>query len=92
MKKVLVTGGGGFVGLAIVKRLVSEHIEVMVVGRHRYPEVERLGVATKVGDIRDGQFLVRAARGLLIETTVPSSRPESTASNTIPCALTGTML
>ena len=63
MKKVLVTGGGGFVGLAIVKRLVSEGIEVVVVGRHRYPEVEGLGVAIKVGDIRDGQFLVRAARG-----------------------------
>lgn len=63
MKKVLVTGGGGFVGLAIVKRLVSEGIEVVVVGRHRYPEVEALGVAIKVGDIRDGQFLVRAVRG-----------------------------
>ncbi len=63
MRKVLVTGGGGFVGLAIVKRLVAEHIEVVVVGRHRYPEVERLGVAIKVGDVRDGQFLARAARG-----------------------------
>jgi len=63
MKKILVTGGGGFVGLAIVKRLVSEGIEVVVVGRHRYPEVEGLGVAIKVGDIRDGQFLNRASRG-----------------------------
>jgi nucleoside-diphosphate-sugar epimerase len=63
MKKVLVTGGGGFVGLAIVKRLVEEQIETVVVGRHRYPEVEHLGVKTWVGDIRDGLFLARAAQG-----------------------------
>lgn len=63
MRKVLVTGGGGFVGQALVKRLVAEQMEVVVVGRHHYPEVARLGVATKVGDIRDGQFLARAARG-----------------------------
>ncbi|MDD5758997.1 MAG: NAD-dependent epimerase/dehydratase family protein [Desulfobulbaceae bacterium] len=63
MKKVLVTGGGGFVGLAIVKKLLSEQVEVVVVGRHRYPEVERLGVELRLGDIRDGQFLTRAARG-----------------------------
>lgn len=63
MKRVLVTGGGGFVGLAIVKRLVAEQIEVVVVGRHRYAEVERLGVKSLVGDIRDDAFLTKAARG-----------------------------
>jgi len=63
MKKVLVTGGGGFVGLAIVKKILSENIAAVVVGRHRYPEVEHLGVETKVGDIRDGQFLARSAQG-----------------------------
>ena len=57
------TGGGGFVGLALVKRLLAEQVEAVVVGRHRYPEVERLGVESKVGDIRDGLFLTRAARG-----------------------------
>lgn len=63
MHKVLVTGGGGFVGLALVKRLLAEQVEVLVVGRHRYPEVEGLGAASRVGDIRDGEFLARAARG-----------------------------
>jgi nucleoside-diphosphate-sugar epimerase len=63
MNKVLVTGGGGFVGLALVKRLVALQREVVVVGRHRYPEVDRLGVHSLVGDIRDGQFMRRAARG-----------------------------
>ncbi len=63
MKRALVTGGGGFLGLALVKRLVADHIEPVVVGRHRYPEVERLGVEIQVGDIRDGEFLFRAVRG-----------------------------
>lgn len=63
MKKVLVTGGGGFVGQAIVRKLLAEEVEAVVVGRHRYPEVEGLGVEVKVGDVRDGQFLARAARG-----------------------------
>lgn len=63
VRKALVTGGGGFVGLAIVRRLLAEQIDVVVVGRHRYPEVERLGVECRVGDIRDGQFLDRAAQG-----------------------------
>lgn len=63
MKKVLVAGGGGFVGLAVVKKLLSEQVEAVVVGRHRYPEIDRLGVEFKRGDIRDGHFLTRAARG-----------------------------
>lgn len=63
MKRALVTGGGGFVGLAVVKRLISEGVEPVVVGRHCYPEVERLGVRSWVGDIRDGEFVTRAARG-----------------------------
>jgi nucleoside-diphosphate-sugar epimerase len=63
MKKALVTGGGGFVGLAIVQKLLSEGVTAVVAGRHRYPAVLRLGVESKVGDIRDGQFLASAARG-----------------------------
>lgn len=63
LKKALVTGGGGFVGLAIVRRLVAEQIDAVVVGRHRYSEVEGLGVESRVGDIRDGRFLDQAARG-----------------------------
>jgi len=63
MNKALVTGGGGFVGLAVVRKLLAQGVEPLVVGRHRYPEVDRLGVETKVGDIRDRDFLTRAACG-----------------------------
>ncbi len=61
--RVLVTGGGGFVGQAVVRRLVAAGREVVVAGRHRYPEVEALGARCAVGDIREGEFLNRAARG-----------------------------
>ncbi|GAB4347593.1 MAG: NAD-dependent epimerase/dehydratase family protein [Desulfobulbaceae bacterium] len=63
MKKALVTGGGGFVGKAVVRRLRELGVEVTVVGRHRYPEVESLGAVCRVGDIRDRDFLVGAAAG-----------------------------
>ena len=43
IKKALVTGGGGFVGKAIVTRLLRTGVETTVVGRHRYPEIEQLG-------------------------------------------------
>jgi 2-alkyl-3-oxoalkanoate reductase len=61
VRKALVTGGGGFVGLAIVERLAAEGIETTVVGRHRYPAAEALGAHCLVGDIRDRLFLERAA-------------------------------
>ena len=61
--RVLVTGGGGFVGLALVRRLRAEGCQVVVVGRHRYPEVEAMGAEIQMGDIRDGAFLTQAGRG-----------------------------
>ena len=43
--KVLVTGGGGFLGGAVARRLLARGDEVSVLGRGRYPEVEALGAA-----------------------------------------------
>ena len=56
MKKVLVTGGGGFVGTALVTSLVERGIEVVVAGRNSYPHIERLGVKCFRGDIRLREF------------------------------------
>ncbi|MCP4338086.1 MAG: NAD-dependent epimerase/dehydratase family protein, partial [Desulfobulbaceae bacterium] len=53
IKKALVTGGGGFVGKAIVKRLVKLGVKTTVLGRHRYPEIEQLGVECIVGNVSD---------------------------------------
>jgi len=63
MNRALVTGGGGFVGLAVVRKLLEQGVRPLVIGRHRYPELERLGVEGLIGDIRDRDFVVRAARG-----------------------------
>lgn len=63
MKQVLVTGGGGFVGLAIVKLLRRLGIVTLVIGRHRYPQVEKLGAISLPGDIRDQDFLATHMAG-----------------------------
>ncbi len=64
MKNVLVTGGGGFVGLGIVGALCKMGIRTVVVGRHHYPAVEELGALCMVGDIRDKEFMVRACNNI----------------------------
>ena len=63
MNKVLVTGGGGFVGLAIVRQLAAMGVETTVVGRHHYPAAEAIGARSLVGDICDLEFLKQAANG-----------------------------
>ncbi len=61
--KALVTGGGGFLGLAIVRQLLARGDEVAVLGRHRYPEVEKLGVEVFCGDIRARKYLSQSFAG-----------------------------
>jgi len=63
MQRALVTGGGGFVGLAIVKKLTELGVDTSVVGRHHYPSVERLGAHCLVGDIRNREFMIQAVAG-----------------------------
>jgi len=61
--KAFVTGGGGFVGSAIVRQLVDKGIEVGVFGRHQYPHLENLGVRQFQGDILDSDLLIRFMQG-----------------------------
>jgi len=63
MNKAVVTGGGGFIGLAIVKRLVEMGVETSIIGRNPYPAADKLGVRCLCGDIRDKGFLLRATSG-----------------------------
>lgn len=63
MRNVLVTGGGGFIGTAIVRKLAARGIHVTVVGRHEYPDVLEVGGRCLIGDIRNRDFLLRACRG-----------------------------
>ncbi len=62
MKRVLVTGGGGFVGSNIVRQLCQEGIECLVLGRSHYPEIEALGVRCLQGDICNPAFLLDCCR------------------------------
>jgi len=58
--KVLVTGGGGFLGFAIVELLVAEGYEVVSYSRDHYETLETLGVTQFQGDISDDARLKKA--------------------------------
>ena len=49
--KVLVTGGGGFLGQTICKQLVAAGHTVCAFNRNRYPALDALKVEQRVGDI-----------------------------------------
>ena len=61
--KALVTGGGGFVGGAIVRQLVQRGDAVTSVSRGHYPALEALGVTHRSLDLADTAGLVRAMEG-----------------------------
>ncbi|MBM4281287.1 MAG: NAD-dependent epimerase/dehydratase family protein [Deltaproteobacteria bacterium] len=62
--KALVTGGGGFLGKAIVRMLVARGDDVRVLGRSDYPEVAALGAACIKGDIADLPAVKDAVAGV----------------------------
>ena len=62
--KVLVTGGGGFLGQAIVRQLLERGDTVSVINRSAYPELEALGVICHRGDIADKQAVYEAMKGV----------------------------
>jgi nucleoside-diphosphate-sugar epimerase len=61
--KALVTGGGGFLGSSIVRRLISRGDQVRSLSRHRYPELDALGATQVLGDLRDAACVDNAASG-----------------------------
>ncbi len=63
MNRVLVTGGGGFIGLALTRALCSQGMEVRVLSRHHSPAAELAGAISIRGDIRDLDTVNRAAKG-----------------------------
>ncbi len=58
--KVLVTGGGGFLGRYLVERLLLRGDEVRVFGRGEYPDLKRCGAEVFRGDLRDNQAVREA--------------------------------
>ncbi len=61
--KALVTGGGGFLGGAIVRQLVKRGDEVKSFSRGEYPFLNELGVNHIKGDVADTNALCSAAEG-----------------------------
>jgi 2-alkyl-3-oxoalkanoate reductase len=62
--KVLVTGGGGFLGQAICRSLVERGFEVASFNRGAYPELGAIGVRQVQGDLADRDAVLTAAQGV----------------------------
>ncbi len=60
----LVTGGGGFLGKAIVAQLLARGDRVRSIARGRYPALQQLGVECVRADIREADAMRRAAQGV----------------------------
>ncbi len=58
--KVLVTGGGGFLGRRLVGKLLELGADVAVFCRGEYPDIEAAGARVFRGDIRDESALYEA--------------------------------
>ena len=60
---VLVTGGGGFLGSALVALSRGRGLPVRSLSRRFYPHLQKLGVEQIQGDISDSSTVDRAVRG-----------------------------
>lgn len=61
--KILVTGGGGFLGQALCRGLRARGHEVVSFNRGRYDALDALGVAQVQGDLAQRDAVIAAAQG-----------------------------
>lgn len=61
--KVLVTGGGGFLGKKIIKALHSKGADILSFSRSTYPELETLGINSVSGNLQDETAVRSAVKG-----------------------------
>jgi 2-alkyl-3-oxoalkanoate reductase len=61
--RVLVTGGGGFLGRYIVRRLLERGDRVTILGRGEHPDLTARGVATVRADLASSEQVIAACRG-----------------------------
>ncbi|TWU17814.1 NAD-dependent epimerase/dehydratase family protein [Bythopirellula polymerisocia] len=60
----LVTGGGGFLGRAIVEQLLARGDRVRSFSRGTYPDLSEMGVEVVRGDIQDARIIAQACEGI----------------------------
>ena len=63
IKNVMVTGGGGFLGKAIVKKLIKKNYNVTSFSRNFYPELEKMGVEQIQGNLINKTAVKKAFKG-----------------------------
>ncbi len=63
-KRILVTGGGGFLGGAVVKRLKEAGHRVAAFSRNEYPALSSMGIRQISGDIADRHAVFNAVEGM----------------------------
>jgi nucleoside-diphosphate-sugar epimerase len=61
--RVLVTGGGGFLGKSVSLALVARGDQVRVLGRRHYPELQAAGAEIRQADVSDARAVRDAAAG-----------------------------
>lgn len=61
--KILVTGGGGFLGQALCRGLLERGHEVASFNRGHYPQLDAIGVCQIAGDLADRDAVVTAFAG-----------------------------
>lgn len=62
--KILVTGGGGFLGQALCRGLVERGHDVVSFNRGLYPALDALGVRQMQGDLADRKTVIAACDGI----------------------------
>ncbi|TWI05805.1 nucleoside-diphosphate-sugar epimerase [Luteimonas cucumeris] len=62
--KILVTGGGGFLGQALCRGLVERGHQVVSFNRGRYAPLEAIGVQQLQGDLADRKAVIAACEGV----------------------------
>ncbi len=64
IENVLVTGGGGFLGKVITRKLIQKKMRVTSFSRQWYPELEEMGVIQIQGDLCNQADVIKAFQGM----------------------------